>query len=75
MFLDMSLPGGGGEPWKPSCKSCHGPIGANDSVEHIKFEVPSDHRLQDLNGTYHAECARPILSVKRAYDMLGRFGH
>lgn len=72
MFMDATSPGRpGGEPWTPSCRSCHEPLKPGDAVERIEF--PHDeHGLHDMNGMYHAACAKPILSVKHAYDMLGR---
>ena len=73
MFLDTSQHGGGGEPWTPTCQSCRGIIAPGQKVEEIHFATDDAHQLHDMNGTYHAECARPILSVKRAYDMLNRW--
>jgi hypothetical protein len=73
MFLDTSTPGGpGGEPWTPTCRSCRAPLAPDDNVERIEFAANDNHQLADMNGLYHEACARPILSVKRAYDMLGR---
>lgn len=53
------------------CQSCKKPIGPDEPVEHLRFDNHAEHRLEDLSGPYHAECARPFLSVKRALDMLG----
>ena len=52
------------------CQSCKRPIGPGEPVEHLSFENHFEHRLEDLNGPYHAECARPYMSIKRALDML-----
>ena len=38
----------------------------------MKFEPDGDQRLDEMNGIYHAGCARPILSLKRALDALRR---
>lgn len=75
MFVDTSLPGvPGGEPWTPICHSCRGPLRSGEPVERIEFTDDGEHSLREMNGTYHAACAKPILSVKRAYDMLRRWG-
>ena len=74
MFVDTSIPGGpGGEPWTPTCRSCRGLLLPSDPVERIEFQQGDEHNLHDMNGIYHAACAKPILSVKRAYDMLSGF--
>lgn len=73
MFMDTTGPGApGGEPWMPSCPSCKSLIAPGEKVEDIRFDANDPHNLAEMNGTYHVECARPILSVKRAYDMLKR---
>ena len=71
MFLDMKAPG---EPWGEGrlCRSCKQPIDPRDPVEELRFEDHGEHRLGELNGAYHARCAKPFLSVKRALDALGR---
>jgi len=71
MFLDEKSPG---EPWENgrTCRSCRSPIAPGEPVEELRFESDSEHRLEELNGAYHAQCARPFLSIKRAFDMLGR---
>ena len=58
--------------WNASawCQSCKRPISPGEPVEHLRFENHFEHRLEDLNGPYHAECARPFMSIKRALDML-----
>lgn len=72
MFLDMKAPG---EPWGGGrlCHSCKQAIDPAEPVEELRFESGTGHRLEDLNGTYHVHCAKPLLSVKRAFDALGRF--
>lgn len=63
-----------GEPWAPTCKSCRQPIAHGHHSEELRFTPDPEHRLEELNGTYHAECARPYLSIRHALDMLGRIG-
>ena len=72
MFLDLKAHG---EPWGDgrSCRSCKQPIDPAEPVEELRFDDHGEHRLGELNGAYHARCAQPYLSVKRALDMLGRF--
>lgn len=75
VFIDNSTPyGGGGEPWVPECRSCRQIIAQGQKQAQVRFERHEDTRLQALNGTYHEACAKPILSVKRAYDAMRRFG-
>lgn len=58
----------GGDPRGPWCKSCREPIGGKPTP--VRFTV-DEH---DLNGDYHAVCARPILSLARVMNMSwGRF--
>ena len=72
MYLDVSSNGyWGGEG--PSCMSCKRLISANEPTEELRFG--QEHRLNEMNGIYHAECAKPFLSVIRALNMLGRFGN
>lgn len=59
MFLD--------EPWRPSgeppcCMACKRPIDC----------TPTEIHHPSARGTYHPSCARPLLSVIRALEMLGR---
>ncbi len=72
MFLDEKPHG---EPWESGriCRSCRSPIAPDEPVEELRFESGSEHRLEELNGDYHAACAQPFLSIKRAFDLLGRF--
>lgn len=53
-----------------SCKSCSQPIAEGEPTEELHFDPCPEHKLEELNGTYHADCAKPLLSVKRALDML-----
>ena len=75
MFLDSKAHG---EPWdgRRVCRSCKAPIDPAEPVEELRFSTDTGHKLEELNGTYHERCARPILSVKRALDVLSnlRFG-
>jgi len=71
MFLDFAGPAGpGGEPREWICAGCKNLIVDADQCAEIKFG--NDPKLERLNGKYHSECAKPILNLKRAYDMLGR---
>jgi len=73
MFFDPGPMGNPwGEPWHPECKSCRGVIGPDEATEQLHFDRDEEHRLDEMNGTYHAECARPYLSIKRALDALTR---
>ena len=70
MFMDATYPGGpGGEPSQPHCHSCQRVIAPGEPTAEVRFE-DGDERFRMLNGLYHDGCARPILSVKRALDML-----
>jgi len=71
MFLDEKSHG---EPWGegPLCRSCRQPIDPAEPIERLNFDNQREHRLEALNGAYHARCAKPYLSVKRALDALGR---
>ena len=73
MFMDIPSHG---EPWGEGrrCRSCKLPIDPAEPVEELRFETGSGHKLEELNGAYHARCARPLLSVKRALDMLSNLG-
>ncbi len=69
MFLDVSSNGyWGGEG--PSCMSCRRLINANEPTQELRFG--HEHRLHGMNGIYHVECAKPYLSLMRAFNMLGR---
>lgn len=54
------------------CKRCQLPIAAHEATEEIRFDPDPEHRLDEMNGLYHAECAKPYVTVKRALDMLTR---
>lgn len=71
MFMDTKSQG---EPWEGGrlCRSCHRPIAANEATEELRFDADCAHKLHELNGSYHADCAKPLLSVKRAFDAIGR---
>ena len=71
MFLDQQAHG---EPWdgRRMCRSCKSPIDPAEPVEELHFNDDAGHRLEELNGPYHAHCARPFLSIKRALDALSR---
>ena len=65
---------GGGEPVGRLCPCCRQPIRFYQPVEQLEFAHGTGHGLHEMNGTYHAECAKPYLSVARALDSLSRFG-
>jgi hypothetical protein len=71
LFLDSKAHG---EPWdgRRTCRSCKTPIDPAEPIEVLRFDGGAGNDLEGLNGTYHARCARPLLSVKRALDALGR---
>ena len=73
MFFDPT-PMGGPFGWQPAprCRSCKQPIDAGQPTAELSFEHDAEHRLDEMNGTYHADCAQPYLSIKRALDMLSR---
>jgi hypothetical protein len=70
MFLDLDSDRCWDEA--PSCKSCRRPILSEHPTEELQLPVDSQHKLHELNGLYHSECARPYLSIMRAMDMLSR---
>ena len=63
-----------GTPWHlgPRCRGCKQPIAADDPIENVRFEFDPEGKLQEMNGEYHAACARPLLGLARAINMLGR---
>ncbi len=72
MFMDVGEPGGpGGEPHYETCHSCKRLIPPGHPQAEVRFDG-NDEKLASLSGIYHAECAKPILSVKRALDMMKR---
>lgn len=70
MFLDLNSD----RFWEPgpSCTSCKGLLLPDHLTEEVRFEHDPVHRLHEMNGVYHAECAKPFLSLARALGMLGR---
>jgi hypothetical protein len=56
------------EPWQRQCRSCMRPITAYDAVEVVQLDHGGLHSLHHVGGTYHAACARPILSLLRALE-------
>ncbi len=59
----------GGEPHGRMCRSCRHPIAPGEASETISFDNDPDRKLNDLNGLYHARCARPFLSLARIINM------
>lgn len=73
MFLDTaSWPGGPSGPGRPTCPSCRQTITEACSTQELRFDPDPVHRLEDMNGLYHAACATPFLSLQRALGMMGR---
>lgn len=70
MFVDLSVPGGGGSG--PFCKGCHQAFQPLDTPQIIRLEKYDQPALKDMSGLYHAACAAPLLSVIRAMDALHR---
>ena len=70
MFLNLDFD----RHWDPgpSCRSCKELIRPGEATEEIRFQPHPGHRIEDLSGLYHAECARPYLSLARAFYLLGR---
>lgn len=73
MFMDIPAGGEPGpEPIPPRCRSCKQPISPDEPRRTLTFPSNSDYRFDELNGLYHAACARPFASLQRAMDMLTR---
>ena len=72
MFLDLNPDRRWDEPM--ACKSCKRPILSEHTTEQLKMPFDGEHKLHELNGIYHSECARPYLSVMRALNALSRGG-
>jgi hypothetical protein len=68
MFLDVNPDRRWDEPM--ACKSCKRPILSKQSTEQLKMPFDPQNKLHELNGIYHSECARPYLSVVRAFNVL-----
>ena len=56
------------------CRGCERPIMANQPV--AKIELPHDPitSADKANGTYHAECAKPLMGLIGVLETLQRFG-
>jgi hypothetical protein len=61
-----------GDPWWQLCRSCEQPIAFGESAEKLMFADDQVHKLQRLNGIYHAACAKPILSLLRVLEVTSR---
>ena len=70
MFLDLNRDRYWDEP--AACKSCKGPILSEHVVQQLQMPFDPEHKLHELNGLYHSECAQPYLSIMRAMEMLSR---
>lgn len=62
----------GGEPHVPQCKGCNRPFEPDERVEEVRFDPDPVHRLEEMNGQYHARCAKPLISIAHALSVLGR---
>ncbi len=72
MYLDQSLPSGGG--WHgPFCLSCKGLILDERNAVRIRFDSDPDGE-QGLSGSYHRACSKPFASIAQAIAMLSRYG-
>ena len=73
MFIDIPAGGEGAfEPAELRCRSCKLPIAPGAPSQILTFPAGGEHRLEELNGPYHAACARPFASLQRALDVLSR---
>jgi hypothetical protein len=63
-----------GDPYWHQCRSCKQPIAAHQPMEKIQLPHDPVHGADMVNGTYHAECARPYLSLVNALNALSRLG-
>jgi len=70
MFLDLNPDRSWDEP--VACKSCRRPILSEHATEQLQMPYDSEHKLHELNGVYHSDCAKPFLSIVRALDALSR---
>ena len=75
MFLEGSS---GGERWSPEpswrlCRSCKRLIDDHEPFAQVLFDHGAPRSLREANGTYHADCVRPILGLARALDTIRNF--
>lgn len=70
MFLDLNPE----RRWEdsPSCVSCKRPVLGNQKTERLNLPFDAQHKLHELNGLYHLDCARPYLSLMSAFRALSR---
>lgn len=61
MFID---PKAQGEPL--TCHMC------KNVILERPVHIDGGHSLPDATGDYHASCAKPVLSIKRAHDAMMR---
>ena len=71
MFVPSDA-GRDGEPHVAHCKGCKRPFEQDDPIEEIRFDPDPVHRLEEMNGPYHARCARPLVSIVHALAMLDK---
>jgi len=70
MFLDLNPDRFWDEP--VACKSCKRPILSEHATEQLQMPYDNEHKLHELNGVYHSDCAKPFLSIVRALTALSR---
>jgi len=72
VYLDESLPGGGGEG-RPWCRACKETITEGQKL--VRLHFPHDPKgVKELTGPYHVGCSKPFDSLAHALAMLSRFG-
>lgn len=60
-------------PGSLRCPCCNQPIAAHEPAETIQLPHDPLHGADQINGTYHAECAKPYLNLVGVLDKLNRF--
>ena len=55
-------------PWRSLCCSCMRPIVASEQMQTINVGYDPAHQVHQVNGAYHAACARPYLSLLKAFE-------
>jgi hypothetical protein len=67
MFLDQTLPGGGGG-YSPSCRACRQPLLKGQQTRRIEFDNdPSG--FKGLTGEYHLACSKLYASFAHVINL------